>query len=76
MKKIKVEIQYKISWLKREKENVEVVKGSSVNDLLKKISFSEDLEHLLLVFNGKTIFAEDPVTENGRLLIVSSLIGG
>ncbi len=76
MEKLKVEVQYKISWLKREKEYVEVVKGSSVDDLLKKISFSEDLEHLLLVFNGKTIFAEDPVTESGRLLIVSSLIGG
>ncbi|MBS4021314.1 MAG: MoaD/ThiS family protein [Dethiobacter sp.] len=76
MEKVQVEVQYKILWSKKKTESVEIVKGSTVADLLQYISFKENLEHLLMVYNGKIVFPHDTITENGQLVLISALIGG
>ena len=76
MEVITIAIKHKLTGNVNDSCLVTVFRGTTVGGLLTKLDSNINFEETLIVYNGKTVLAEDVLKEHGQMVILPMLSGG
>lgn len=75
MSKISLEVTWKLV-KNRQGKNLSVPKGITAGELLELLDVVENKEQVLVVYNGCPVFPDDPLEQDGQVILMPVLAGG